>query len=391
LNEPDEDLESSVPEEPLPEPDALLEALVEAETEAPPRRRVSITLIAACVLASLGVWQIVHVSNGGEPIFQIVTKAKTAPTKLHSDGRVPIGRVLQSTDPIAAYLDRSKRGMTDQEILWMIEDFEAAGLDEEEHSLKGILRAKQQLWYLEALTEGLQLSPEQRAQAKAKMDALLAADVETFETGVSGLGTNSGLTRIDDAMPIAPMAESFVWLMKDAYAPWNLCELSKEQDQLTMHRWRESERKSALRNEADDSGSTQEPAWMQLVSTKQDPVSGNIIELGESNPHQFAFEGHGLYGRILVVDAFPLTPNQKDPVSPTGLDQARCLQAPQLRMAMLMESSAAASLLNQLDHPIIEQTPTGDPGIFTELPHELPPNTVEPETPVDPFSEPDSK
>ena len=71
-------------------------------------------------------------------------------------------------------------------------------------------------------------------------------------------------------------------------------------------------------------------------------------------------------------------------------------------MAMLMESSAAASLLNQFDHPIILQTPSEDTGITTEkaeeLPpnsvepaDELPPNTVEPETPVDPVPEPDSK
>ena len=170
-----------------------------------------------------------------------------------------------------------------------------------------------------------------------------------------------------------------------------------------MHRWRNSDRKSVLNSELLEPDSSQDRlSWMQLVSTKQDPVSGNIIELGQSNPHQFAFEGHGLLGRILVVDAFPLTPNQKDPVSPAGLDQARCLQAPQLRMAMLIESSAAASLLNQFDHPIILQTPTEDTGIITEkaeeLPpnsvepaDELPPNTVEPETPVDPVPEPDSK
>ncbi len=394
MNEPDEDLESTLPEEPLPERDVLLEALVNVETEAAPRRRISKTLIAACVLSGLGVWQIVEVSNGGEPLFQLASKAKTAPTKLRSDGRAPLGRALPSTDPIAAYLERAKRGMTDQEIRWMIEDFQAAGLDKEEHSLKGILRAKQQLWYLEALTEALQLSPDQKAQAKTKMDELLAADVETFEKGIAGVGANTDLARIPDTLPIAPPAAANVWLMKDAYAPWNLCDLSKEQDQLTMHRWRDAERQSAVKNEAD--GDAPEPAWMQLATTKLDPLSGNIIELGETNPHQFAFEGHALFGRILVVDAFPLTPNQKDPVSPTGLDQARSLNSAQLRMAMLMEPSATSSLLKQLDNPGFQMKFAEDPlGTINEKPgelapspfefvEELPPNTVEPETPVDP-------
>ena len=383
---PDEDQGNDVPEKTLPEADALLDALVDGETEATPPRRISKTLIAACVLASLGVWQIVHVSNGGEPIFQIAMKAKTGPTKLHSDGRVPLGRVLQSTDPIAAYLDRAKRGMTDQEIRWMIEDFQVAGLDQEDHSLKGSLRAKQQLWYLEALTEALQLSPQQREQAKERMDALLAEDLAAFEMGIAGVGANAQMARVSDILPVAPMAGAEVWLMKDAYAPWNLCDLTKEQDQLTMHLWRDTERKSALKNESTDSDSAQVRPWVQSVATKLDPVSGNIIEFD-----QIQLEGDALYGRIIVVDAFPHTPNQKEPMSIKGVDQARSLQSPQLRMSMLLDQDTAAELLSQLDNPTTLQPYTQDPGIITEPPTELPPNTVEPETPVDPVPEPDSK
>ena len=383
---PDEDQGNDVPEKTLPEADALLDALVDGETEATPRRRISKTLIAALVLSGLGVWQIVHVSNGGEPIFQIAMKAKAGPTKLHSDGRVPLGRVLQSTDPIAAYLDRAERGMTDQEIRWMIEDFQVAGLDQEDHSLKGSLRAKQQLWYLEALTEALQLSPQQREQAKERMDALLAEDLAAFERGIAGVGANPQMARVSDILPVAPMAGAEVWLMKDAYAPWNLCDLTKEQDQLTMHLWRDTERKSALKNESTDSDSAQVRPWVQSVATKLDPVSGNIIEFD-----QIQLEGDALYGRIIVVDAFPHTPNQKEPMSIKGVDQARSLQSPQLRMSMLLDQDTAAELLSQLDNPTTLQPYTQDPGIITEPPTELPPNTVEPETPVDPVPEPDSK
>lgn len=393
-----------MPEEPLPERDVLLEALVDAETETKPRRRFSKTLIAACVLSGLGVWQIVHVSKGGEPIFQLAAKTKTAPTKLRSDGRAPLGRVLPSTDPIAAYLERAKRGMTDQEIRWMIEDFQAAGLDKEEHSLKGILRAKQQLWYLEALTEALQLSQEQRAQAKAKMDAMRLAEFELiameFEEEAANYPNSHPDVRTALRSTYLALANKANWLENDGNAPWNLCDLSKEQDQLTMHRWRDAERQSAVKNEAD--GDTQETAWIQFATSKLDPLSGNITELGEANPYQFVMYVQGMYGRILVFDVFPISPNQKIPASYSGLDQARCLQAPQLRLAMLMDSSAAASLLGQLDHPIIQQPSTETPGIILGTPveptpnsiapsNELPPNPVEPETPVDPLPEPDPK
>lgn len=404
MNEPDEDLESHVPEEPLPERDALLEALVDVETESTPRRRFSKTLIAACVLSGLGVWQIVHVSKGGEPIFQLAAKAMAAPTKLRSDGRAPIGRVLPSTDPIAAYLERAKRGMTDQEIRWMIEDFQTAGLDEEDHSLKGTLRAKQQLWYLEALTEALQLGPEQKNQARARMDELLRKDLEAFEQGIGAVTEVREPTEaIPNDSPIAPNAGAFTWLLKDAYAPWNLCDLSKEQDQLTMHRWRERERISAPKADPINPDAAYEPPpWIQFATTKLDALSGNITELGEDNPYQFIMYFQGMFGRILVFDVFPITPSQKTPASETGLDQARCLQAPQLRMAMLLEPHSALSLINQLDHPIVQQAPAEDPGIMVESPDEpapkstsptdhLPPKAVEPETPVDPVPEPDPK
>lgn len=276
--------------------------------------------------------------------------------------------------------------MTDQEIRWMIEDFQVAGLDQEDHSLKGSLRAKQQLWYLEALTEALQLSPQQREQAKERMDALLAEDLAAFEMGIAGVGANAQMARVSDILPVAPMAGAEVWLMKDAYAPWNLCDLTKEQDQLTMHLWRDTERKSALKNESTDSDSAQVRPWVQSVATKLDPVSGNIIEFD-----QIQLEGDALYGRIIVVDAFPHTPNQKEPMSIKGVDQARSLQSPQLRMSMLLDQDTAAELLSQLDNPTTLQPYTQDPGIITEPPTELPPNTVEPETPVDPVPEPDSK
>ncbi len=383
MNEPDEELESHVPEEPLPERDVLLEALVDQETEAAPRRRISKTLIAACLLTGLGVWQIVHVSNGGEPIFRVAAKAKAAPTKLRSDGRRPIGKVLPSTDPIATYLERAKRGMTDQEIRWMITDFQAAGLDQVDRSPKGTLRAKQQLWYLEALTEALQLSSEQKNQARARMDELLKEDLAAYGQGIAGVTSVKEATEaIPREIPIAPYADSGTWLLKEAYAPWELCDLTKEQDQLTMHRWRAAEQQPIL--------------WLQLARTKQDPVSGNLIELDEVDP--FA---PGLpkilpsHREFELMDVFPLTPDQKYPNAfgfGSSIQQARGLQPSQLRILMLLEPDASGVLLEQLDYPTTQTQVTEYPGTgITTEPNELPPNTIEPETPVDPLPEPDPK
>jgi hypothetical protein len=399
LNEPDEDLERHVPEEPLPERDVLLEALVDAETETKPRRRFSKTLIAACVFSGLGVWQIVHVSKGGEPVFQLTQKAKTAPTKLRSDGRAPTGRVLPSTDPIAAYLERAKRGMTDQEIRWMIEDFQAAGLDEEEHSLEGTLRAKQQLWYLEALTEALQLSQEQRAQAKTKMDTMRVAEFELLEKEFEEEAANYPNSHPDVRTALESTYLAVVskanWLENDDYAPWNLCDLSKEQLQLTLHRWKGDKGNTGLEKvaagEVDPFGEVDSPKWIKLHGVAmQDPISGNIIEGGKGIPGK-EFDTQSLFEcTIPLSDLFPLTLNQKfvgEAYSYTGL--CRLCQPAQLRMALLLHPTSAHALLQDLAEPrSISWMHEGD---FTKPADELPPNTTAPETPVDPLPEPDPK
>lgn len=399
MNEPDEELESHVPEEPLPGRDVLLETLVDQETEAGPRRRISKTLIAACLLTGLGVWQIVHVSNGGEPIFRVAAKAKAAPTKLRSDGRRPLGKVLPSTDPIATYLERAKRGMTDQEIRWMITDFQAAGLDEVDRSPKGTLRAKQQLWYLEALTEALQLSPEQRAQAKARMDDLLRKDIEAFEQGIGGVTEVREPTEgIPDDSPIAPNADPTTWLLKDACAPWNLCDLTKEQDQLTLRQWKTGSNSGFI--EENIGPAVGAKPWITVKRAPiQDPLNGNLTE----PPEPSGASSWQSYCILTISDVFPLTPEQ-DLVTHWSnfLAQARTLQPAQLRMGLILDASLASDLLERLDNPTLQTLPFNDPGIIVEKREEpapkiaapadeLPPITIEPETPVDPLPEPDPK
>lgn len=265
----------------------------------------------------------------------------------------------------------------------MIEDFQAAGLDQDETDLKGARRAKEQLWYLQAMTEALQLSPQQKAQAKGKMDALLAADVKTSEPGIAGVGKRELFTRIPDATPVSPPADAKVWLFEDTYAPWNLCDLTYEQDRLTMHEWRDAERKNkpAVPESAQTSLS-----WMRISTTRQDPMSGNLIELGNDNPYAPGFpEGYMILGRIMVVDAFPLAPEQKPHENGvSGLDQARSLQAPQLRMALLLDASVASRLLAQLDHSITRQDSNENRGVIIKKEDGLPLNPFSGKTAASP-------
>ncbi len=430
----DEDLESNVPEEPLPERDVLLEALVDVETEAAPRRRISKTLIAACVFSGLGVWQIVHVSKGGEPIFQLAPKAKTAPTKLHSDGRVPIGRVLQSTDPIATYLERAKRGMTDQEIRWMIEDFQTAGLDESLSELQTETfarahRTRQNAWYLETLGDALNLSSQQKAVARERLDALLERDLKVFMDMVNKPG-NSGGVDVDALMDYAHPRR---WLKNEGYAPWKLCDLSQEQSRLTLQRWKSEAKKSDLKTtDTEKASSTAEdsPRWIETQKLAiQEPISGNLLEFpeaGETNDTFLFYDDSPFSGIVRISDAFPLTLDQKlADHRQNVMDQLKLLQPAQLRMALLLEPSLPeifADYLNPRSIQIEENTIAPvDGGILpdsavdsdlrnTEQLDRMLKNTDDfaipeskeddipkavspaaPETPVDPVPEPDPK
>ncbi len=413
MNEPDEDLESTLPEEPLPERDFLLEALVDAETEATPSRRFSKTLIAACVLSGLGVWQIVHVSNGGEPIFQLATKAKAAPTKLRSDGREPIGRVLPSTDPIAAYLERAKRGMTDQEIRWMIEDFQTAGLDEdfltgfvenisdtESESFARSHRAKQNAWYLAALNDALNLTPQQMAQTHAQLDNLLENDLKVLidlwievENKYWFISAN-----------IRDFERPSEWLLKEFCAPWNLCDLSADQSQLTLRQWKINKDGSPIFTKsidpltiADDPfaiiADPQPVAWLSPSEVAiQDPATGTLIEFPKAPKFAYLMNYEGI---LPISDAFPLTPSQQLAENRGNLlAQVRLVQPAQLRMALLLNPGLASLLLNDFDQPSVILPDNQGTGVTTapSAPtDELPPNTVQPETPVDPLREPDPK
>jgi hypothetical protein len=86
------------------------------------------------------------------------------------------------------------------------------------------------------------------------------------------------------------------------------------------------------------------------------------------------------------------------------LERSRRFQSPQLRLALLTNRGLAVNLVAQLDESVTASQPhilnNETPGIIIEKPEEpnaitptdeLPPNLVEPETPVDPVPEPDPK
>ncbi len=324
-----------------------------------PRRRISKNLIAACVLSGLAIWQIVHVSNGGEPLYQPTAKAKVGSAQLRSDGREPRRNAQPSTDPIAAYLARAKRGMTDQQIRWMIEDFQSLGLMPTSGSMEESRAYRERLnrWYLTALTEALSLTPEQRRKVQTSLAALLDQAMDQFKIGMaSELGTQA------PGLVIEPLFEATHWLRRNELAPWNLCHLTEAQSHLTMERWWLDRKKSAM-NMA--SPFNQEPGWVsRMAIAMQDPATGNLIKYPPPSVFDSACTMHGtIRGGVMdISDAFPLTPDQKLADHRNDLAaQARLLQPAQLRIALLLNPVLSNTILQQLDQSRPQARPTQAP------------------------------
>lgn len=234
----------------------------------------------------------------------------------------------RSADPVAAYLDRAKRGMSDQEIRWIVDDFRGAGLDQPPAVLTAesieTFRKKQIQWYLQTLQEGLRLTSSQQEMARAT-----AADLPFTPGGIGFL----------------PLDVS-AWLPLNDYAPWNLCSLTPEQESLTLKAWVTTEPGSTI-------GWTSEGEF-----TIQDPLTGNLTEWSETQ--------EGMRERMAeylrMGNVFPLTPDQPLLQHPTQwLAQARLCHPAQLRMALLREPATASTLQRLLDQAAEQQSIPSSP------------------------------
>ena len=212
-------------EEDKPEPDLdeLLELFREPEEE--PRRkktRGSVWLMAALILSLLGGWMAARVANGaaakhsapGPPVL---------PTKV-SD-RKP--REEQAVGVVENYIARCKKGMTEREVRWIIEDFQKAGLAQGlgNSTPEEFIRQRkvQHAWYLDLLAEGLRLDHEQRRTASGKLAGLLEEAGTDFQKRLSEQTSepaeqDDGRAQVVGGEVIGRSIDAEQWLTDERYA-----------------------------------------------------------------------------------------------------------------------------------------------------------------------------
>ncbi|QJE96574.1 hypothetical protein [Luteolibacter luteus] len=229
-----------------------------------------------------------------EPEPQKATKAAGA--GLPRDARAQRDKPRERGGPVSRYTARCVQGLSEEEVRKIIAEFQDKVLVGDGHPGSMEEGAEQRRrfhdWYLRTLVEGLDLSPDQEAAAKARLDALfqeaLAKQNELLKAKEEGAGGLLGVERRFYA------AQS--WLKDDAYAPWELCELTKDQLGITWHDWLQVERKS---NE--ETGDDPSPWFNLWIRSGKAPGSGGTTAFPkEAAPVRFGDAG--------VI--FPLHPRQ---------------------------------------------------------------------------------
>ncbi len=194
-----------------------------------------IWLVFATLMLTTAIWQ-AQVAAAKDAQASHKTPPPPAKTR-HAIRPTP---AVFSGDAVTHYANRIKKGITDQEIGWIVEDFKNAGLDlgirvatSEEYLTQ---RKAQDLWYHDALVEAWSLTPEQSAQVTAKLAELFeqakADFLQALAASPNSFKQNGKNFQIISAGPIHQLITANLRFQPESttFLPWNLCTLPDHDD-----------------------------------------------------------------------------------------------------------------------------------------------------------------
>lgn len=288
-------------------------------------------MIGAWMIVGLAVWQSIQIFGVGELSLVKSVNTQLKPTNTHTDRVHQSRRNRITKEPVAAFFERAKRGMTEQEIRWMIADFEEIGPMPTSGDLaESQQRAKKlQEWHIKALSEALSLSHEQKREVWDSLNPLR------------------------DRQPLEWKPEQYLtrnFYFANSYADsWSHCNLTEDQAKLTYKKSLEA-RYEARWEEDKKSGSIS--CHVEQLLIMHDPATGGYIDYPPPSTLDLACTKPGtIKGWIIdVTNTFPLTPDQKlESHRDDLLAQAKLLHPAQLRMALMMKPSLFQAIKYELD------------------------------------------
>ncbi len=156
-------------------------------------------------------------------------------------------RERRTKNPREEFEAARKRGMTEEEVRWVVEDFLELGIftvNQKDSSPEALLsrRQKEQKWYFDILVEGFQLTADQKMAAASKLRESLARDNEAYIESKKNNITYTIYSSYDGSLYSpeygylkisgARMFGIALWLNPMGLAPWSLFELDAEQKEM---------------------------------------------------------------------------------------------------------------------------------------------------------------
>jgi hypothetical protein len=261
--------------------------------------------------------------------------------------------VKRTKNPRDEFEAARKRGMTEEEVRWVVEDFletgildwESVGVPLDQLTKR---RDKEYEWYLGILVEGFGLTRQQRKEAENALEKIKEADSEHFLAVMKS--AKEYLTHKD---PFAEESELrtrvpgdlvrgvSIWAQGEKISPWNLCTLDEAQKSMLPLRLEDGQWIW------DRSGSvTLDYGTAERYENLDDPFTDLWIFVrgGDIFPLSMA-QVDGIRGAEFQLNS---TKHPDGVPDPPLFEQLKFLTAPQLRTLLLYEPEVAGSLVKEL-------------------------------------------
>ena len=327
--------------------DELLEQFREEEPLPKKKNPGPVWHVLAFILICLAFWLAVRASRAPLTAHR-TTSGKMMPTKVRDRSAIGSHAVV---DAKADYEERCRKGMTAEQVRWIVEDFQNAGLGEGPGSLKeqcgtllqesaydengrppGNVAAKvrsialslgnlQRLWYLNALVDGLSPDVAQKEILKTKLAGAFSRDLGQLEKSPADMDFEEW----EGVFGLFLTPER--WLEDEEYAPWRLCDLSDGQMAITRQETAEGK---AMKS---DGKEDPPPSWFELGSTADDGSEAPDHENEKRDAEA----------------VFPLDPAQVFAEGDDLLGMVKRLHPAQLKTLLLLEPGIAGKLMESLE------------------------------------------
>jgi hypothetical protein len=257
----------------------------------------------------------------------------TKPTTQQRIRHAPCPTADPVLDPVPGYVARSEKGLSDQEIRWIAQDFRNAGLDRSTDAIATgeeafVVRSAQERWYLSSLVDALGLTPQQSTEAAAKLAEFTRQRKVCFFANIHDWGSYKTDLFVKGATVNLELM------------PWKLCDLDPEQEKITAKRYFDV-RDLSIPIQTAPQGTPD--FQIKYPSYPVNLMPGAVLLIGND------FEIANIFMPLLSSQKLNIQCLILHDSEPEWLDKIRKLHPAQLKIMMLLSPQIAEKLLNNLE------------------------------------------